>query len=154
MTLEQLAYIGELVAALSVVLSLVYLARQVTQNNKLLAAQARYNLIALRADIASSITNPYILEALHKYAAGEDLSAAEKSAALTTAVRNNLERGCIVSVLFQVRVPWSARAWFGSDHGPNCQGSIPRDWATARISSARRASSSWSLTGRKRDEAP
>ena len=87
MTLEQFAYVGELVAALAVVLSLVYLARQVTQNNKLLAAQARYNLISLRADIATSITDQYILEALHKYASGKDFSAAEKSAALTMAAR-------------------------------------------------------------------
>ncbi len=39
MTLEQLAYLGEIVAAVAVVASLIYVARQLSQNTEMMRAQ-------------------------------------------------------------------------------------------------------------------
>ncbi len=51
MTLEQIAYLAEIVAALTVVASLVYVARQLGQNNELLRTEARLGLMRNRVDI-------------------------------------------------------------------------------------------------------
>jgi len=48
MSLEQWAYVGEIAAAIAVVVSLIYVARQLGQNNELLQAQARQNRFDLR----------------------------------------------------------------------------------------------------------
>ena len=87
MNWEALGAIGELLGAIGVIATLGYLAFQIRQNNKLLAAQARYSLKALRSDTANSILAPHVLEATHKYAAGEDVTPAERSAALLAALK-------------------------------------------------------------------
>ncbi len=51
MTLEQFAYLAEIVAALTVVASLIYVARQLSQNNELLRTEARLGLMRNRVDI-------------------------------------------------------------------------------------------------------
>lgn len=79
MTLEQWAYLAEIVGVILVIASLFYVARQLRQNSDLLAAQARYNLVERRNAVAMRV-DQYALEAMHKYAAGEDVTAAEKSA--------------------------------------------------------------------------
>ena len=87
MNWEALGAIGELLGAIGVIATLGYLAFQIRQNNKLLAAQARYSLKVLRSDTADSILAPHVLEATHKYAAGEDVTPAESSAALMAALK-------------------------------------------------------------------
>ena len=87
MNWEAIGAIGELLGAIGVIATLGYLAFQIRQNNTLLAAQARYSLKVLRSDTADSILAPHVLEATHKYAAGEDVTPAERSAALLAALK-------------------------------------------------------------------
>ena len=87
MNWEALGAIGELLRAIGVIATLGYLALQIRQNNKLLTAQARYSLKVLRSDTADAILAPHVLEATHKYAAGEDVTPAERSAALMGALK-------------------------------------------------------------------
>lgn len=82
--------IGQIIgicANLGVLAGLVFLATEVRQNNKLLAAQARYSLRQYRSDIADSLMLPHVLEATHKWAAGEKLSAVERSTGLMVAIK-------------------------------------------------------------------
>ncbi len=51
MALEQLAYLAEVIASLAVVASLVYVARQLSQNNELLRTEARLGLMRNRVDM-------------------------------------------------------------------------------------------------------
>jgi hypothetical protein len=87
MNWEAIGAIGEVLGAVGVVATLGYLAFQLRQNNKLLSAQARYSLRVLRSDVADSILAAHVLEAIHKYAAGEDVTPAEKSAAFLVALK-------------------------------------------------------------------
>ena len=66
MTLEQYAYLAEIIGVIVVIASLVYLARQLHQNNDLLAAQARYNLIERRNVLATSALDQYANEAMQR----------------------------------------------------------------------------------------
>ena len=82
--------IGEsigIIANIGVIAGIIFLAVELRQNNHLLAAQARYSLRQYRSDIADSIMAPHVLEATHKYAGGQTVSPAEKSAALMTALK-------------------------------------------------------------------
>ena len=60
---------------------------EVRQNNRLLAAQARYSLRQYRSDIADTLMLPHVLEATHKWARGEELSGEEKSTGLMVAIK-------------------------------------------------------------------
>ena len=81
------ASLAELIGAIAVVISLVYLSIQVKAGNSLQEAQARYNLRVQRSDIASTIQEPFTIQALYKYAGGEQTTPAEKGAARITALR-------------------------------------------------------------------
>ena len=75
------------IANIGVIAGIIFVAVEVRQNNRLLEAQARYSLRQYRSDIADTIMTPHVLEATHKYANGESLSPAEKSATLMTALK-------------------------------------------------------------------
>lgn len=80
----QLATIG---ANVGVIAGLVFLAMEIRQNNRFLAAQARYSLRQYRSDIADSLMLPHVLEATHKWARGEPLSPEEESTGLMVAIK-------------------------------------------------------------------
>jgi len=82
--LGQIATIG---ANVGVIAGLVFLAMEIRQNNKLLAAQARYSLRQYRSDIADSLMLPHVLEATHKWARGEEITPEEKSTGLMVAIK-------------------------------------------------------------------
>lgn len=82
--------IGQIIsigANLGVIAGIIFLATEVRQNNRLLTAQARYSLRQYRSDIADSLMLPHVLEATHKWAAGEKLSAVERSTGLMVAIK-------------------------------------------------------------------
>ena len=55
MTLEQISYLGELIAALSVIGSLVYVARRVGQNTAMMRVNAASERLQREYDIAASM---------------------------------------------------------------------------------------------------
>jgi hypothetical protein len=69
-----------LFANLGVIAGIVFLGFELSQNNNLLAAQARYNLIVQRADMNDTFGEPHILEVLHKHSSGAELTPVERSA--------------------------------------------------------------------------
>ena len=82
--------IGQIVtiaANIGVIAGLVFLAMEVRQNNKFLAAQARYSLRQYRSDIADSLMLPNVIEATHKWARGEIITAEERSTGLMVAIK-------------------------------------------------------------------
>ena len=88
MTLEQYAYLGEIVAAIAVIASLVYIGTELRQNTQALEAQSRFNLVALRTGMVDILMQDRdLLEALHKYVDGEDLTKAERTAVMVQAFR-------------------------------------------------------------------
>lgn len=82
--LGQIVTIG---ANVGVIAGLIFLAMELRQNNKFLAAQARYSLRQYRSDIADSLMLPHVLEATHKWARGEEITAEEKSTGLMVAIK-------------------------------------------------------------------
>lgn len=74
-------------ANVGVIAGLVFLAMEIRQNNKFLAAQARYSLRQYRSDIADSLMLPHVIEATHKWARGEPISPEEKSTGLMVAIK-------------------------------------------------------------------
>lgn len=76
-----------IIANVGVIAGIIFVAVEVRQNNRLLEAQARYSLRQYRSDIADTIMTPYILEAAHRYASGENITPAEKSATQMTALK-------------------------------------------------------------------
>ncbi|MBT8041471.1 MAG: hypothetical protein KJO72_08000 [Gammaproteobacteria bacterium] len=80
----QLATIG---ANVGVIAGLIFLAMEIRQNNKFLAAQARYSLRQYRSDIADSLMLPHVLQATHKWARGEPITPEEKSTGLMVAIK-------------------------------------------------------------------
>ena len=75
MTLEQWAYIGEITAAVAIVVSLIYVARQLGQNNELLQAQARQNRFDLRArDFLLPVNDQALADTLVRCNNGETLT--------------------------------------------------------------------------------
>ncbi len=88
MTLEQFAYLAEIIAAFAVIASLIYIGNELRQNTEALQAQSRYNLISLRTGVVDlQLQNRYLLEALHKYVEGEQLSATEQTAVTLQALK-------------------------------------------------------------------
>lgn len=82
--LEQIITIG---ANIGVIAGLIFLAMEVRQNNKFLAAQARYSLRQYRSDIADSLMLPHVIEATHKWARGEAITPEERSTGLMVAIK-------------------------------------------------------------------
>ena len=76
-----------LVANIGVIAGLVFLAMEIRQNNKFLAAQARYSLRQYRSDIADSLMLPHVIDATHKWARGEVITPEEKSTGLMVAIK-------------------------------------------------------------------
>jgi hypothetical protein len=76
-----------IIANLGVIAGLVFLAVEVRQNNRFLAAQARYSLRQYRSDIVDTFIAPHVSEALHKYSSGEEATPAERSIAIMTALK-------------------------------------------------------------------
>ena len=74
-------------ANLGVIAGLIFLAMEVRQNNKFLAAQARYSLRQYRSDIADSLMLPHVIEATHKWARGEAITPEERSTGLMVAIK-------------------------------------------------------------------
>lgn len=74
-------------ANVGVIAGILFLVMEVRQNNRLLAAQARYSLRQYRNDIADTLMLPHVLEATHKWAAGKELSAEERSTGLMAALK-------------------------------------------------------------------
>ena len=88
MTLEQLAYLGEIIAALAVIASLIYIGTELRQNTAALQAQSRFNIMSIRTSVIDmQIQDRELLAVLHRYADGDELSAAEASAVRLMAVR-------------------------------------------------------------------
>jgi hypothetical protein len=79
--------IAGVLANIGVIAGIVFLAVELRQNNRLLAAQARYSLRQYRSDIADTIMSPHVLEATHSYATDDNVTPAKKSAALMTALK-------------------------------------------------------------------
>lgn len=82
--LGQILAIG---ANVGVIAGLVFLAMEVRQNNKFLAAQARYSLRQYRSDIADSLMLPHVIDATHKWARGEAITPEERSTGLMVAIK-------------------------------------------------------------------
>lgn len=88
MTLEQYAYIGEIIAAIAVIASLIYIGTELRQNTQALEAQSRFNLVSLRTGMVDIlIQDRGLLEALHKYCRGAELSDVERTAVMAQAFR-------------------------------------------------------------------
>lgn len=82
--------IGQIVsigANIGVIAGITFLVLEVRQNNKFLAAQARYSLRQYRNDIADSLLLPHVLEATHKWTTGEKLTPLERSTGLMVALK-------------------------------------------------------------------
>jgi len=82
--------LGEIIGFVSdacVIAGIVFLALELRQNNRLLQAQARYSLRQYRSDVIDTIMAPHVLEAVHKYAAGENVTPVERSAALMNGLK-------------------------------------------------------------------
>jgi len=60
---------------------------EIRQNNRFLAAQARYSLRQYRSDIADSLILPNVIEATHKWARGENITPEERSTGLMVATK-------------------------------------------------------------------
>ena len=67
-------------ANVGVIAGIAFLGVELSQNNDLLAAQARYDLIVQRADINDTFNEPRILEILYKYESGKELTPIERNA--------------------------------------------------------------------------
>mgnify|MGYP001816310501 FL=1 len=74
-------------ANVGVIAGLIFLAMEIRQNNRFLAAQARYSLRQYRSDIADSLMLPHVIEATHKWARDEEISPEEKSTGLMVAIK-------------------------------------------------------------------
>ncbi len=71
---------AEVLGVVGIIAGIGFLGFELSQNNDLLAAQARYNLIVQRADMNDTFAEPRNLEVLHKYGSGAELTPVERSA--------------------------------------------------------------------------
>lgn len=80
MTLEQYAYMAEIVGAVAVVASLVYVGQQIRAANRVNEANARHNIseFVLQISMFSAEHADRIAEIERKLAANEELSASER----------------------------------------------------------------------------
>ncbi len=77
----------EILASLGVLAGIVFLGVELRQNNALLAAQARYNLVVRRADMNTTLNVPYVLDALNKHASGAELTPTEQNHVFLASLR-------------------------------------------------------------------
>jgi hypothetical protein len=85
--LIDLSQVIEILASLGVIAGIIFLGIELRQNNALLAAQARYNLVVRRADMNAMLTAPHVLDALHKYASGAEMTPTEHSIVYAISLR-------------------------------------------------------------------
>lgn len=76
LSIQDFGAIGEIVGAIAVVVTLIYLATQIRQNNELLRSGSRQSLIA--NDVTSLIANLQNAEVLAKYVSGQSMSPEEQ----------------------------------------------------------------------------
>jgi len=76
----------QIISSFGVIAGIAFLAIELRQNNALLEAQARYNLIVRRADMTAKLSTPHILDALHKHSAGAELTPTQQSIVFSTSV--------------------------------------------------------------------
>jgi len=88
MALEQYAYLSEIIAAIAVIASLIYIGSELRQNTQALQAQSRFNMMSIRTSVIDlQIQDRDLLGALHRFTDGGELTAAEESAVKLMAVR-------------------------------------------------------------------
>ena len=104
-----------ILANIGVIAGIIFLALELRQNNSLLTAQARYSLRQYRSDVADTIMAPHVLEATHKYAGGENVTPAERSAALMAALKCielwEWQFGEVVAGMLARARSWASRSW-------------------------------------------
>ena len=71
--------IVSITANIAVIAGIVFLGFEVQQNNKLLEAQARHNLISQRTITNNAVRDPNLLAALEKLNEGEELDYSEET---------------------------------------------------------------------------
>lgn len=72
-SLQGLAHIGEFIGGIAIIISLVYLAMQVSDSNRLLRSQAHYNALTLaQGPGAMMIQNPELSTLIVRCQAGDD----------------------------------------------------------------------------------
>ena len=74
-------------ANIGVIAGIVFLGFELSQNNELLAAQARYNLLLQRADMNDTLREPYVLEAIQEQMAGDEISLGQSFALTNVSVK-------------------------------------------------------------------
>ncbi len=74
-------------ANVGVIAGIVFLGMELQQNNELLAAQARYNLIVQRADMTDTLREPHVLEAMENWAAGKEMGPGQNYGLRVVAVK-------------------------------------------------------------------
>jgi hypothetical protein len=82
--------LGQLIdlgASLGVIIGIIFLVVELRQNNRFLAAQARYTLRQFRSDIADSLIQPNVLEATYKWGRGEQLTDIERGTGLMVTLK-------------------------------------------------------------------
>lgn len=82
-----IAQVIAIVANLGVLFGIVFLALEIRQNNRHLAAQARYSLRQYRSDIVDSMLLPHVVKATQKWVRGETLTDEERSTGLMVALK-------------------------------------------------------------------
>ena len=77
-SLQGLAHIGEFIGGIAIIISLAYLAMQVSDSNRLLRSQAHYNALTLaQAPVTMMVQNPELSNLIEQCQAGrEQLSTA------------------------------------------------------------------------------
>ena len=76
MTLEQGAYVAEILGVIVIVVTLIYLSVQVRQGNDLLRSESRQALVT--NDVSSLASNFQNADVFAKYVAGSELSAEDQ----------------------------------------------------------------------------
>ena len=74
-------------ANIGVIAGIVFLAVELRQNNRHLAAQARYALRQYRADIVDSFVQPHVLSAMYRIDRGEEVTPEDRGAALMISLK-------------------------------------------------------------------
>ena len=64
MTLEQYAYVGEIIAAIAVVASLIYVAQQLSQNTDIMRAAHSSDLVNINMGLVTPLTSDHDLAEL------------------------------------------------------------------------------------------
>lgn len=88
MTLEQLAYLAEIIGVILVIASLVYIGSELRQNTEALEAQTRFNQITVRSNLVDNLLqNEKLLDILYRASIGGDVTPSEHATARAHAMR-------------------------------------------------------------------